>query len=219
MSEQRLNHGVRFTVKEAFPPEDPVARWTLVLIMTLHDLLLVNRRLEATVDEAPDFENVYNARLAASHLWEVAVFLREADRRFEEVRDFVADLPEEARKQYAAVRMAGDPLGAGFAADLRRLRNHFFHYAELIPQAPEYEELTQALNQHAQDAGEIRVGERFTDFRARFADDVASELTFAGSDPRPFVEELAQISIACMNFAYAVLNAYVASRSDRFESF
>jgi hypothetical protein len=85
MADEPLEHGVRFTVKEAFPPDDPVARWVVALIMTLHDLLLVNRRLEETVDGAPEYENVYNARLAASHLWEAATFLRDADRRFEEI--------------------------------------------------------------------------------------------------------------------------------------
>jgi hypothetical protein len=51
-------HGVRFVAQRAFASEDPVARWMLVLIMTLHDLLLVNGRLEGTIDIAPGFENV-----------------------------------------------------------------------------------------------------------------------------------------------------------------
>jgi hypothetical protein len=212
-------HGVRFVAKRVFRPEDPVARWMLVLTMTHHDLLLVNGRLEGTIDIAPGFENVYDARLAASHLWEAATFLRDANRRFSDIREFVASLPLEAREQYDAALAAGDPNATGFAANLKRLRNHFFHYAELIPEEPQFEELSQALARHADDIGDMRVGELFKDFRCSFADDIAAELTFADADPREFVEQIAQTSVAYMRFVYAALGAYVQTKSDEFEDF
>jgi hypothetical protein len=152
-------------------------------------------------------------------LWEAATFLRDANRRFSEIREFVVSLPLEARKQYEAVLTAGDPNATGFAANLKRLRNHFFHYAELIPDEPQYEELSQALARHADDIGEIRVGGLFKDFRCSFADDIAAELTFADADPGEFVEQIAQTSVAYIEFVYAALGAYVQSNSEEFERF
>jgi hypothetical protein len=65
-----------------------------------------------------------------------------------------------------------------------------------------------ALLKHAGRQGEIRVGELFKDFRAHLADDIAAQLTLSDEDARPFVSEIAELSIAAMNFAYAVIGAY-----------
>jgi hypothetical protein len=202
---------------DAFPPDDPVARWMLVLILTLHDLLIVLDRLDRSLDTAPAHENLYNARLAASHLWEAGTFLRNST-RFPEITEFVEALPETTRQQYATISAATDPQGAGFAQELKRLRHHFFHYAKLIPNGAEYEELTRALAAHTRDVSTLPIRGPLRDFRSPLADDIATELTLA-SDPRPFLEQLSRTTVACTEFIYAALQEFVASGSKKFDVF
>lgn len=204
-----LPFGVRFRVGDAFPAEDPVARFIVVLLMALNDLLPQNERLTQADDGVlPPHERLYLARLVGSHLFELANFVDAAPRQFPAIDEFLAVLPPEAQQHRQMIVAAAKGRPGDFADKLERLRNHFFHYARLIGSAPEQEELLRALGAHADRDGEIRIGELFKDFRAHFADDVAAELTLTDEDAAPFVAELAALSTAAMNFAYAAVGAY-----------
>jgi hypothetical protein len=219
-TENHLPFGVRFRIGDAFPADQAVARFVVVLMMALNDLLPLNERLtEETDDALPPHERLYLARLVASHLFELATFLEEVPGRFQEIDAFLAGLLEEAQEQRRTIIAVAKGQRGEFADQLERLRNHFFHYARLLSAAPEQEELLKALAEHANRRGEIRIGKLFKDFRARFADDIAAELTLTDEDAEPFVAELAELSTACMNFAYAVIGAYTDSRPEgTFES-
>jgi hypothetical protein len=184
-------------------------------MLALNDLLPRNERLtEERDDELPPHERLYLARLVGSHLFELATFLDEAARRFPEIEKFLDGLPDEAQHQRHLVVAVAKGKTSDFAEKLERLRNHFMHYPGLITGAPEREELSKALVAHADREGEIRVGELLKDFRAHFADDVAAELTLSEEDAEPFVGEMADLSIAATQLAYAVIGAYTAGLPD-----
>jgi len=217
---ENLQFGVRFRVGDAFPADQPLARFVVVLLLALNDLLPRNERLtEDRDDELPPQERLYLARLVGSHLFELATFVDAAPRQFPEIEKFLDGLPEEAQQQRRTLIAVAKGRRGDFAEKLERLRNHFMHYPRLIGAAPEREELSTALVEHANRPGEIRVGELFKDFRAHFADDIAAELTLTDKDAEPFVQELAELSMAAMNFAYAVVGAYTDALPDgTFES-
>jgi len=103
--------------------------------MALNDLLCVNRELLPRLQgDAPPWENQYFARLAASHLYEASRFLARAERSYgEDLRPFLDGLSDDAKRDYEAVKAVGPGNHDAFAQRLDRLRNHFFHYAELVP--------------------------------------------------------------------------------------
>ena len=150
------------------------------------------------------------ARLVGSHLFELATFLDEAPRQFPGIEKSLDELPKKAQQQRQTLVAVAKGKPGEFAEKLERLRNHFIHYPRLIGAAPEREELSKALVEHADREGEIRVGELFKDFRAHFAD----ELTLTDEDAEPFVREMAELSNAAMNFAYAVIGAYTDDMPD-----
>lgn len=82
-----LPFGVRFRIGDAFPGEDPVARFVVVLLMALNDLLPQSERLTQAGDAglAPH-ERLYLARLVGSHLFELAKFVNAAPRQFRDRR-------------------------------------------------------------------------------------------------------------------------------------
>jgi hypothetical protein len=206
---EKLPFGVRFRIGDAFPADQPIARFVVVFLLALNDLLPRNERLtEERDDKLPPHERVYLARLVGSHLFELATFLDEAPHQFQEIDRFLDGLPQEAQQQRQTLVAVAKGKPGGFAEKLERLRNNFTHYPRLIGAAPEREELSKALVEHAGREGEIRVGELFKDFRAHFAYDIAAELTLADEDAEPFVREMAELSAEAMNFAYFVIGAY-----------
>ncbi|MGZ3356035.1 MAG: hypothetical protein ACXVBO_14420 [Isosphaeraceae bacterium] len=73
--------------------------------------------------------------------------------------------------------------------------NNFSHYGDLLSdQAAAYEDLRQAMRAHADDETVGQIRDRtppITEYRAMFADDIAAELTFRGSD-RTAVEQFVE---------------------------
>jgi hypothetical protein len=211
--------GIRFKDGDAFPAEEPLARWLTVCAMALNDLLLVNRwlvpRLSGEID-ASGGETVYLGRLAASHFFEVAKFLEKSD-AVDDIRQFVSGLDPDVQGAYEKVKAAGSSNTSGFAKDLARARNQFFHYSELLPQAEDYERLKVAMEGHAESIGEIRErGPVVEGFRASFADDIAVELSFPESevDLPGFVAMLADHIAAYLQFGFGALPAWIRSRAD-----
>jgi hypothetical protein len=210
--------GIRFRDGGFIPADEPLARWITIVAMALNDAVLVNGWLIPRLqgDDAPAHENVYLGRLAASHLYEVAKFLHQSERRFQEVRDFLAELDEESCTVYERVKAAGPAGSDAFASQLEHARHVFFHYAELVPQAPDHEKLRLAMVEHAETTGEIYDPGTLADFRARFADDIAVELSFPDESVnlREFIGELSSRVSDFLDFARAAILAYAEGRPE-----
>lgn len=207
--------GIRFKIGDAFPADDQLARWMTICAMALNDLLYVNRllvpRLKEEV-ESDDYETVYLARVAGAHLFEIAKFLDQTHRRIPAIRAFVDGLDPDPKAAYEKVRSVGPNGSSEFARHLGDARGQVFHYSELIPHAEDREDLRAAIGEHAESIGEIRdEGAPITGFRARFADDIAVELTFGDRplDEREYVTQVSEHIAAYLEFAFAAIPAYV----------
>lgn len=205
--------GIRFEIGDLFPANDPLARWLTPCAMALNDLLYVNRRLVPLLqNDGPNFESTYLSRLAAGHLYEISKFIQRSEGRVPEIRSFVAALDKDARDAYKVVKAAGPRGAMPFSEQLAHARNHVFHYAELVPNADDYETLKRAMTAHAGEPGEIRDGGTLlNDFRALFADEVATELAFPGDmDFREFVTTLSTTISAYLTFSVAAITRYIS---------
>jgi hypothetical protein len=205
--------GIRFKIGEAFPPEDPLARWMTICAMALNDLLYVNRHLFPRLKEeieSEDYENVYFARLAGAHLFEVGKFLEKSD-RIEVVREFVRGLTDDEQAAYEKVKSVGPRGTSEFAEQLETARNQFFHYSELVQLAEDHEALKTAMNKIAGEEGEIEDGGvPITNFRATFADGVGVRLSIPDPpDREEFVSDISEHIAAYLKFAFAAIPAYV----------
>ena len=218
---------VNFKIGEAFPADDQLARWMTVCSMALNDLLMVNRWLLPRLQEEVDAEPgaiFYLGRLAASHLFEVATFLRKSDRSVEVVARFVATLPEEPRAAYRELLEIGDGGRGKFQEQLKHARNKSFHYDALLTgPAEERERLRQAMSDHAEHEVEEgiaqgRIEDRpptITGFRATFADDIAVEMMLpkgADDDLGAFLKATSEHITKFLIFVKAALNAYTGTR-------
>ena len=161
-----------FRLGDAFPAEDPLARWFVGLSAVVNDLILAGSRMEAEMSKArrsePSSEGIYFFRLVASHYREAVKFIEDAD-SLPEVRAFIASLPQGLQNQYSSVLTTFQPFHGSFVERvLKPLRDKLFHYPlvnsqELINATGKVKEL--------RTGAELR-GSRIADFRASFADDV-----------------------------------------------
>ncbi|MFZ0040829.1 MAG: hypothetical protein WAK93_05950 [Solirubrobacteraceae bacterium] len=206
---------IKFEPRGVFPASAPMARWMTVCCMALNDLVYVNNLLLPRLGgNAPDWENVYLTRLVASHLYEAVNFLTDAEKRHSDaLSQFLKRLPKDAIRDYEAVKAVGPGGADDFSKRLARLRNHFFHYAEMITADAQYEELSKAPNEHANKPSSICIGCGLGDFRAGFADDVAAALSFEGDTGlEDFVKRLTDATAAFLRFTRAALNQYLIDR-------
>jgi hypothetical protein len=220
---------IRFRIGEAFPADDPLARWITVCAMALNDLLLVDRwlipKLEGKEPSEP-YETFYLGRLAAAHLFEAATFLKKSDKRVPPVKEFVAGLGEEPRLAYGQLLEIGDGGSGQFHEQLKHSRNMVFHYQALIQGGGEdYEHLKRAMAAHAGDEEEQGTGRGriedvpppITGFRSIFADDIATEMMLPGNteeDFPAFLGNVAEHIARFMIFLKPAFNAYTHTRPD-----
>jgi hypothetical protein len=220
---------IRFKIGEAFPADDPLARWITVCAMALNDLLLVNRWLIPKLkgqEPSEAYETFYLGRLAAAHLFEAATFLKKSDKRVPAVKEFVADLDEEPLAAYAQLLAIGDGGSGEFYEQLKHARNMVFHYQALIQgEGEDYEHLKRAMEDHANDEeeqgierGKIEdVPPPITGFRSIFADDIATEMMLPGDteqDFQAFVGNVAEHIAKFMIFLKPAFNAYTQTRPE-----
>lgn len=117
---------------DAFPANDPIARWVMNLSIALGDLRIVAKY--ATREEQPDHERIYFVRIFASHLREVSKLLVLNYRDRADVREFVASLPQaaqDARDEAERMLNGAHTLrpNAVLWEDMKRVRDDTFHYA------------------------------------------------------------------------------------------
>ncbi|UUY01729.1 hypothetical protein LRS13_13455 [Svornostia abyssi] len=120
-----------FKMREAFPPDDPIAGWVMNLSIALGDLRIVAKY--ATREEQLAHERIYFVRIFASHLREISKLLVLDYNKRQDVRDFVAGMPQAAqdardeadRLLHAAFGLRPDVV---VWEDVKRLRDDTFHY-------------------------------------------------------------------------------------------
>src|SRR4051812_14475719 len=118
-------------MSDAFPPDDPIAVWVMNLSIALGDLRVVAKY--ATREDQPEYERIYFVRIFASRLREIAKLLVRDFNKRQDVKDFVAAMPQEAQD---ARDKSDDLLHSTFGLrptvvvweDLKRLRDDTFHY-------------------------------------------------------------------------------------------
>src|SRR4051812_26946179 len=88
----------RFTIGEAFPADDPGARFVTAVAMISNDWLRSIEQMPEDDDDDPDAPGlrVMGFRRQASMFHEAAVFIRDAQKRFPEVARFIAGLEADA---------------------------------------------------------------------------------------------------------------------------
>jgi hypothetical protein len=190
-------------------------------------LLLANRWIVPRLEEKipSDLgENFYLGRLAAAHLFEIGVFLKQSD-RIPKVGKFVAALNEESRADYKALIELATDGSSEFQKQLKHARNVFFHYPRLIPHAEEHEHLKRAMAGHAQDEQEQNIQRgvihdvppAITGFRSTFADDIAAEMLLPANTEQefgPFIGNVSEHSAKFLKFVKTALNAYTGTRPE-----
>jgi predicted transcriptional regulator len=180
------HRGIGFKIADAFPTEDPIARWTTVLAMAANNTIYLNVRI--IEGDLPPELNLYYFRLLAAHFFEAATWLHKTRRTWPEVNELIDSLDDASQARYdhiVAYASQKHPLHE----PLRRSRTTLFHYPEMHPGKKQAgtEELANAL-EHAKDAvGWIEGGQDYASFRAAFADEVAVQFL---AESQELTEEL-----------------------------
>ena len=210
-----------FKIGEAFPADDPVARFVTVVAMISNDWQrLVQRMVELDdadcVHEAAQAEQaallIENYRLQAALHYEAARLLQQAYERFPEVRNFIDGLTPEAIAEFRLV-IGGVTKGSpNYHGDwFSDARNATFHYSKLNRR----ERVGKGLAAAAEEIGAISLGDSFASVRFGFADKVALKW-LGGSQPEAEIEAklvgLRESVMALTQFAQRALGVYLGTR-------
>lgn len=205
-----------FTIGDAFPADDPVARWLVTISAGLNDLLLANQHFR---DSRVEHETLYFFRLASAHLWEIAKFITETYDSWDEVRAFVDGLPREALEALEAIRRVGTTGDLStVGTELVQIRDLFSHYQQMDPQARDRprDPITRALQEVAANTGDVEVGATFEDLRLGYADEVIGKtlmrLIPEDADQRRVLEGLAEGVGHTLRFVDHALHAWLEPR-------
>lgn len=206
-----------FRIANAFPADDPVARFVVVVSLGLNNTLLVNELfVSADADSRNDLIYLFNT--ASGHLWELAGVLRRASEEWKEVRDFVADLDEEYRQDFVRITDLAAPTDlSGIGARLKNLRNRVFHYPRLDRKTAERKRLplVRALRSAADMESNVVVDPnrgRLSGIRAVFADEIFVKFLtndYGEGEFEDLVERMTELQGTYYRFAQAALGAYL----------
>jgi hypothetical protein len=212
---------LEFRIGEAFPADDPLARWMTVVAMSHNDLVFCNLRMSGP-RELPPAENIYYFRLVASHYWELALFLRKTYQEWQVVRDFVSGLDEAVRSDFDCVIAPADDSRAperaifSLARELGGHRSVFFHYPELDEQKAlkGREQLQRAMRAAAELDSSISAREHFGSVRFDFADEIGVQFFGTDEEGARLMERLREPMSAAMRFGQAAMQAYLEGLAD-----
>jgi hypothetical protein len=175
----------RFKMGDAFPADNPVARWLVTLSIALNDVVFAIKKAEPA--EGPELSEYF--RLACLRLWEVAKFIAETFRDLPEIKDYVDSLPEQAQECFTRIRgivTESDPNYLG--TDLVQIRSLFAHYQEMNPRAGQPRDpITRSLEEIANEEVTLDLPEKVGDLRLGHADAVVARTML-----RLMVDEAAQ---------------------------
>lgn len=204
-----------FRIGEAFPADDPVARFVTVLAMMSNDFVRSIEPLVDIDDDEPDAQGRHLAlfRYQAGILHEAAKFLVESRRRFPEIDAFVGGLSDDARGLYDEIVGVDERSAVGADGWLRAHRDRTFHYPSLHPDKARAgkEEVMNALVEAAGTVSRIDSSDRFLGTRFSFADEIVAQWVPALLAPEE-VEALRRAVLAIPNLAIAAVEAYAATR-------
>src|SRR5262245_32606121 len=111
------------TISEAFPPDDPVARFVVSMAMAANDIEHALRAAGAA-NEADEPEFGYWVRLSIGHLFEAQLALNHW-RAYDEVKNLLRKLPETATEDLKRVAGLAQRVGAELLEHNRHLTFHY----------------------------------------------------------------------------------------------
>jgi hypothetical protein len=211
-------------IGDAFPVDDPVARFLTVVAMISNDWQRLAQQMSDLDDQQVHGEEqraehgallVANYRLQAALHYEAAHALKLACESFHEIRAFIDQLPAQAVEEYKFVIDGIDGIDADspdyHGRWLSEARNATFHYSKLNRR----ERVGQGLRAVASDMGVISDDGTFASVRFGFADKVALEW-IGGSQPQgelaTQMTALSESVLAMTRFAQRAMSVYLASR-------
>jgi hypothetical protein len=203
------DRGLRFRIGDAFPADDPIARWATVVSMAINDTVYVNVRM--IEGDLPPELDLYYFRLVAGHFIEVCTWLAETPAQWPEVQTFLGDLPDDAREKLIELQSYASQTHP-LHQTLTRSRNTLFHYPTLHPARDEagVEELANAMRDASNLESSIEGGREWASFRARFADEIAVQFVGASeSETRELLDGLQAPMFSLVEFGEAVLLQYL----------
>lgn len=170
------SHEVQFRIGDAFPANEPVARWITVLAMMSNDLLrLLNSMIELGDDGDESGVRMLLFRLQAALFLESWTFVCDTVRMWPEIERFVGTLDLEGQTDLRQVREACDENAAGYVGDwIKAHRNVTFHYPEMHPAKVKAgkDKVKEALEAASGVESTITARESFGSVRFGFADEV-----------------------------------------------
>lgn len=217
-----------FSIGDAFPESDPVARFVTVLAMVVNDSHRAMAAMAAIAEEDPEGANpeargikLMLARQVAATCFEAMKFIDESRTRFHEIETFVKGLGPEAQVYIAAVEAGVDKRSPEYLAWLEGHRNVTSHYPELHREkcAAGQEEIANAMKRTAADGvhGMVTMmGDTDNTLRFYFADEVAVQLLPRVADNPGLLAKLADARRAIGRFAGLAFAAYRAVHADAF---
>jgi hypothetical protein len=167
---------IRFNIGEAFPADEPVARFVTVLAMASNDC---QRSMAAllSLPDAPDSGAVglMYFRQQAAMVFEVALFIRDAVQEHPEVQVFLDTLPRTAKDRRDQIVGSIEKDSPHFLGTwLGRRRNTTFHYPKMDRRKATQgnEEIQTPMAEAASVEGTINLGGTLAETRFWFADEV-----------------------------------------------
>jgi hypothetical protein len=210
-----------FKIGDAFPGDDPVARFMTVVAMISNDWQrLVEQMVEIDdrecAHEAARAEQaallITNYRLQAALHYEAARCLKLAYERFSEIRMFVDGLSAEAIDEYKIVVGGLDPDSPHYHGNwLSDARNATLHYSKLGRR----ERVGKGLTSAAEEIGVINFDDTIASVRFGFADKVALEWlggSQPGTETATQMVAMRESVMAMTRFAQRTMSVYLASR-------
>jgi hypothetical protein len=208
-----VRHEWRFLIGDAFPADDPLARFLVAVAAALNDNIL-SHTLFVQADNT--FDHIYLFNLASSHLYEAAETLEQAAREWPEVQTFVDGLDDDRRSEFERVAGLARQGAAWPAARLKELRNLFFHYFRLDRAAADVNQLPLIAGLEAAADREstlvIEPGQELSGIRSEFAYEAAiAAMTrdFEDDELQRLITTLARLQGDLNRFAQAALGRYL----------
>jgi hypothetical protein len=207
---------IRFKIGEAFPADDPIARFITGLGMISNDWLRLITDMLNDENDSPEGmgRRISLFRRQAALVHEASTFITDALRMFPAVASFVEGLAVEACDGCERVIGAVDSDSPHYLGKwLEDHRNVTHHYPKMHPAAAEHgeEEMATALAAAADVEGTIDSGARFADARFAYADEVGVQL-LPPLDDASWMEQLRDTAMALAEFAQRAAQTYLEMR-------
>jgi hypothetical protein len=201
------HHGIGFKIGEAFPADDPIARWATALAMAANDAVYLN--VHMIEGDLPPELDVYYFRLVASHFIEAVDWIRDTRRIWPEIDQFIQSLDEDSQARCDRLLAFADKKHPLYEM-LRRSRNTLFHYPVMHPERESAgaEELANAMDDAKDLEGWIEDGGHYATFRATFADTVA--LQFLTGSEEETIELADQLNAPVFELAEFTMDVLLA---------